>query len=123
MPEDLLHFSRENIRDYKPEDWPMWRKRQLTRATRVLGPFEVEEREGNKVLCSDGYIAVDRAGFPYPIAREEFEETYECVSQAQPDSCLEVHSEFLVACIREYGHPGKHRYITRDMSKFEWGAA
>jgi hypothetical protein len=55
---------------------PLWRKRTLTRAIRMIGPFTVETREG-ELRCPDGYLAIDSEGWPYPIARSEFEAIYE----------------------------------------------
>ena len=43
------------------------------------GPFACETREGT-VICSDGYLAVDSVGYPYPIARTEFEIIYKEVN-------------------------------------------
>ena len=59
-------------------DWPCYRKKHLTQAQRILEPFEVETTEG-KLVCQDGYLAIDSRGFPYPIDKEEFETIYEKV--------------------------------------------
>jgi len=55
--------------------WPYYRKKYLTQAIRIEGPFEVETTEGT-LICQDGYLAVDSRGFPYPIDKEEFETIY-----------------------------------------------
>lgn len=63
-------FSKDNL----PSDlkgWPKYRKRVLTPAVKVDGPFVVETSEG-PLSCEDGYLAVDARGYPYPIATEEF---------------------------------------------------
>lgn len=58
--------------------WPWYRKKNLTQAIRIVGPFEVETTEGT-LTCQNGYLAVDSRGFPYPIDKEEFETIYEKV--------------------------------------------
>jgi hypothetical protein len=55
-----------------------YRKKVLTAAVRMPGPFTVVTREGT-LACPDGYLAVDAHGWPYPIARDEFEAIYEQV--------------------------------------------
>lgn len=54
-----------------PAQWPTYRKRVLTHATRITGPFTVVTSEG-PLECKDGYLAVDARGYPYPIAADEF---------------------------------------------------
>lgn len=61
-----------------PAVWGTYRKKVTTRAMRVQGPFEVETSEGT-LTCSDGYLAIDARGYPYPIAADEFELIYEPV--------------------------------------------
>jgi hypothetical protein len=63
-----------------PQTWPAYRKRVLTHATRIDGPFTVETSEG-PLTCSDGYLAVDARGYPYPIATDEFNLIYEAASE------------------------------------------
>lgn len=58
----------------------LYRKKKLTRAVRMHGPFTVETREGS-LTCQDGYLAVDNAGYPYPIDHEEFVNIYEVVDE------------------------------------------
>jgi hypothetical protein len=58
--------------------WPLYRKKVMTRALRMDGPFTVETREGT-LTCPDGYLAIDSSGWPYPIAADEFEAIYERV--------------------------------------------
>jgi len=57
-------------------DFNTYVKTRKTRAARVPGPFTVETREGY-LSCPDGYLALDSEGFPYPIAKDEFENIYE----------------------------------------------
>jgi len=60
-------------------DWKQYRKLLFTRAVRIDGPFIVNTLEG-KLQCSDGYLAMDAHGWPYPITKEEFETIYEEVT-------------------------------------------
>ena len=53
-----------------------YRKKTITPAIRMDGPFAVKTREGT-LKCPDGYLAIDSAGWPYPIAVDEFERIYE----------------------------------------------
>lgn len=73
------HFTRGSVPGPQHEWWGLYRKRPLTRAARIDGPFSVETREG-LLTCRDGYLAIDAHGWPYPIAREEFELIYEACS-------------------------------------------
>lgn len=57
-------------------NWPCYRKKHLTQAIRIDVPFEVETTEG-KLICQDGYLAIDSREFPYPIDKDEFETIYE----------------------------------------------
>jgi hypothetical protein len=57
-----------------------YRKKVLTRATRVDGPFQVETTEGI-LTCQDGWLAFDARGNPYPIANDEFNLIYEAVKE------------------------------------------
>lgn len=54
----------------------LYRKKRLTQATRVSGPFEVETTEGT-LRCEDGWLALDSKGNPYPISSDEFDAIYE----------------------------------------------
>ena len=64
-----------------PDGWVSYRKRTLTRARRMQGPFTVQTREG-LVTCLDGWLAIDAHGFPYPVHVQEFDAIYEL---AEPD--------------------------------------
>jgi hypothetical protein len=64
---------------------PLWRKRKLTAAVRIVGPFSVETRD-EILSCPDGYLAVDSQGWPFPVNREEFEAVYEAVEVAEEDN-------------------------------------
>lgn len=62
--------------DNLPEGgWGYYQKHSITRAQRIEGPFTVHTREG-VMVCSDGWLAIDSLGYPYPIAAEEFDRIY-----------------------------------------------
>jgi hypothetical protein len=70
-------YTRDNLRPaFTAEDWRWYQKRRPTMAVRILGPFEVETREG-RITCPDGYLALDAHGWPYPIAKQEFDAIYD----------------------------------------------
>lgn len=58
------------------DGWTLYRKKALTKAVRIEGPFVVQTSEG-PLRCEDGYLAVDARGYPYPIAVDEFALIYE----------------------------------------------
>jgi hypothetical protein len=60
--------------------WRSYRKLLPTQMKRIDGPFQVETKEG-VVICSDGYLAIDADGYPYPIASEIMAKAYEPVVQ------------------------------------------
>jgi len=66
-------ITRDDLGDLEFETF---RKIALTRAVRIVGPFEVQTREGT-LSCPDGWLAVDAHGWPYPIAADEFRRIYE----------------------------------------------
>jgi hypothetical protein len=74
----MLEFNKDNVGTFAggPENWPRWRKKVLTSAARIDGPFTTETPEG-VLKVADGYLAVDASGYPYPIAASEFEKLYE----------------------------------------------
>jgi len=63
-----------------PAQWPKYRKKSLASAIRIEGAFEVVTSEG-MLRCQDGYLAVDARGYPYPIAKDEFELIYDLVNE------------------------------------------
>jgi len=71
----LPHITKDHLIEFEPS-LKLYRKKTLTRAIRMKGPFEVATREGI-LRCSDGYVALDDQGWPYPIARDEFELNHE----------------------------------------------
>lgn len=66
-----------------PSDWPLFRKKTVTRAIRILGTFRVQTIHSGVVECTDGYLAVDDQGFPYPIDAQVFEASYEPVGPVE----------------------------------------
>ena len=71
-------FNKDNL----PEEtkFSLFRKKHLTKAIRIEGPFKVETTEG-PLDCQDGWLAVDSRGFPYPIADDEFQNIYERIEK------------------------------------------
>lgn len=72
-------ITRDGVKVIK-EHGPLWRKRKLVAAVRIVGPFSVETRDGT-LTCLDGYLAVDSAGWPFPINLDEFESLYEAAEE------------------------------------------
>lgn len=69
--------------DYLPAPpYGVYRKKVLTDATRIAGPFRVRTPHG-EVECADGWLALDKSGEPYPIAADEFEELYELAPEGE----------------------------------------
>jgi len=56
--------------------WQSYQKKVKTRALRIDGPFTVETSEGT-LNCKDGFLCIDARGYPYPVAKDEFELIYE----------------------------------------------
>lgn len=77
----MTNFTKDDLnRAVVPaECWREYRKTRTIFAARIQGPFTVETREGT-LTCPDGYLAVDSEGWPYPIARSEFDAIYEEVN-------------------------------------------
>lgn len=63
-----------------PATWPKYRKKVLTSFVRIDGPFVVNTSEG-PFRCEDGWLGVDARGYPYPVARDEFDLIYEYVPE------------------------------------------
>lgn len=68
------------LADGQRGEMKQYRKRVLTLAKRMDGPFSVQTTEG-LMTCRDGWLAIDSRGEPYPIADEEFREIYEEATQ------------------------------------------
>lgn len=65
-----------------PKDgWKRYRQRGTRWMFPASGPLTVITREGSYSLGEEwsGFIAVDARGYPYPIAGDEHEITYEAV--------------------------------------------
>jgi hypothetical protein len=61
---------------------PLYRKKTLTPALRIEGPFTVGTPEGD-MFCQDGWLCWDSRGYPYPVAADEFAAIYEPVEGQQ----------------------------------------
>lgn len=68
-------YSRDNLPS-DPATWTGYRKKTVTRALRIEGPFTVLTAEG-PLTMPDGYLAIDSRGWPYPIDAREFEAIYD----------------------------------------------
>lgn len=78
--------------------WKAAQKKGLTVVRRMPGPFEVDTSEG-VMRCEDGWLALDTAGNPYPIAAGVFARSYVVVRDAhRPD--LEALAPGLAAKVR-----------------------
>ena len=64
------------VTDQLTAEWCKFRKKVLTKAKRMHGPFIVETSEGD-LRCEDGWLCVDARGYPYPVAADEFALIYE----------------------------------------------
>jgi hypothetical protein len=73
----MQYYNRYNT-DIVFRDSRQYRKKVLVRAVRITGSFRVRTREG-LLECQDGYLCWDSSGYPYPVARDEFEAIYELV--------------------------------------------
>jgi len=62
-----------------PSTWPQHRKKVLARMIRIDGEFTVQTKEG-PLTCPDGWLAVDSAGWPYPVSRDDYAQMYELVN-------------------------------------------
>ena len=69
----MIEFDKTNI---PTEGSKLYRKKVLTKAWRMEVPFRVNTSEG-PLTCMDGYLCVDARGYPYPVAKEEFDLIYE----------------------------------------------
>lgn len=72
----MLTFSKDSLPETPPEQWPRFRKKVLTKALRIEGPFRVETSEG-PLNCQDGFLCLDARGYPYPVAADEFRLIYD----------------------------------------------
>lgn len=73
----MIYFNR-GPNETEMKNFGTYKKKVTTKAMRIDGPFAVKTREG-ELTCQDGYLAVDSEGYPYPIAKSEFEAIYEKV--------------------------------------------
>ncbi len=73
-------YTKDNL-PVPVEQMPLYRKTALTPMLDVEGPFTVVTQEGEYHLPEGwrGKLAIDKAGYPYPIEINEYYETYEAV--------------------------------------------
>ncbi len=74
---DVPIYSRTNLP--AAARWATYANVHATRMARLDGPFAVITIDGNLAYCSDGWIAVDSDGHPYPIAASQ-DGTYRLVT-------------------------------------------
>lgn len=81
-------WSAQQLPDTTEHQWYAARKTALTPVVRIHGPATIDTQEGRWQLSPawEGYLAVDRAGYPYPIEAAEFGRTYE-ISHAVTGPC------------------------------------
>lgn len=83
--------------EFKPH-----RKKAITQIARVEGQFTCMTSNG-PVQCDNGYVAIDRDGYPYPISVKAFDEAYvEINSEAE----AEANREAISAVSRTSGRRG-----------------
>jgi hypothetical protein len=70
-----MTYSKDNL----PSDPDTWPKHRKTALARMYGPitetFTVETKEG-ALTRNGGYLAVDSAGYPYPISLSDYRDMY-----------------------------------------------
>lgn len=69
----MQKFTKDNL---PTEGWTEYKKKGNTPMMPIDGEFEVETQEGT-LVCRDGFLAIDAAGWPYPIDRAIQEKSYE----------------------------------------------
>jgi len=50
----------------------------------LTAQFVCETSEGNVVSCTDGWLAIDSHGYPYPVSDAEFRDTYRPIIGDRP---------------------------------------
>lgn len=68
----MIFYAKNNIPE---EGWKKYRKITLTKAIKINEPFMVKTLEGD-MFCTDGYLAMDVQGNPYPIETKVFNDSY-----------------------------------------------
>ena len=72
----MVVYTKEELDQVDVTQWLKYRKIKTTRARRIANPFAVQTREGI-LTCDNGYLCIDSQGYPYPVAKDEFEMIYE----------------------------------------------
>lgn len=74
MNPQIPRFTQDSIKAHA-EGFKAFIKIRATLARRIDGPFQCATQHG-AANCTDGYLAIDDDGYPYPIAADLFERTY-----------------------------------------------
>jgi hypothetical protein len=72
-------FTRDTV-DY--DSFERFEKIRTTPARRIEGTFHCVTSEGNVASCTDGWLAIDSRGYPYPVNDLEFGLTYRATGLA-----------------------------------------
>jgi hypothetical protein len=75
IPESAIYSRDEPEKMREIPMWGLWTKLGKTLAVRISGPFACINKEG-AITCRDGYLTLDSSGYPYPIDRKTFEQSY-----------------------------------------------
>lgn len=69
----MQKFTKENITKLF---FNRFEKKEVVFAVHIEGPFEVVIKSNISLTCQDGYLVLDKEGFPYPVMKSEFESKY-----------------------------------------------
>ena len=72
----MIKINKQNIKEYLSKS-KLYRRKGLTSAVRMDGPFIIENSEVNE-FCSDGWLVTDKKReYLYTMADKEFQLVYE----------------------------------------------
>ena len=92
MPRDqMFDKSQPHTMPAKDEFKAYRRTKLVVDAIRIPGPFTVVTREG-PLRCDDGWLALDTAGWPYPIAHAEMVQICDTEAPMTPDAAQHARS-------------------------------
>lgn len=95
----MRRFTRDELPPR--EEFSLYRKQRHTPALRIEGPFVTVTVDGNEAKCDDGWLAIDTAGYPYPIDKDVFGSAYEpATSRPWPRTGLST-AEWMKLPLRE----------------------
>jgi hypothetical protein len=102
------------------ESFSEYSKKAGTPALRIEGPFRVETSEGT-MDCTDGWLAIDTAGNPYPIAKDVFEQSYGLSEPAEQADHLEVLRQNAggVVAVLLVRHSGEGEAVDQSVEQLE----